>query len=142
MPAFPCSRFRAPHRSQPHSPCPDFLSNGSRFSGSHRAQGPAGSVLRRTGRTGWHARAVRSAAAHTADARRRPDALWASGMVVLARELTKIHETVSRGWISELLAGTLEERGEYVILVSDQHQTWTILNSPSLMPSLGKNLVI
>ncbi len=40
--------------------------------------------------------------------------------VVLARELTKIHETVSRGWISELLAGTLEERGEYVILVSDQ----------------------
>ena len=39
---------------------------------------------------------------------------------MLARELTKIHETVSRGWISELLAGTLEERGEYVILVSDQ----------------------
>jgi len=40
--------------------------------------------------------------------------------VVLARELTKVHETVSRGWVSELLAATLEERGEYAILVSDQ----------------------
>jgi 16S rRNA (cytidine1402-2'-O)-methyltransferase len=43
-------------------------------------------------------------------------------LVVLARELTKIHETVSRGWVSELLAGPLDERGEYVILVSDQVQ--------------------
>jgi 16S rRNA (cytidine1402-2'-O)-methyltransferase len=43
-------------------------------------------------------------------------------MVVLARELTKVHETVSRGWITELLAGALEERGEYVILVSDQRR--------------------
>jgi 16S rRNA (cytidine1402-2'-O)-methyltransferase len=40
--------------------------------------------------------------------------------VVLARELTKMHETVTRGWVSELLAGELEERGEYVVLVSDQ----------------------
>jgi 16S rRNA (cytidine1402-2'-O)-methyltransferase len=40
--------------------------------------------------------------------------------VVLARELTKIHETVSRGWVSDLLEGPLEERGEYVVLVSDQ----------------------
>jgi 16S rRNA C1402 (ribose-2'-O) methylase RsmI len=43
-------------------------------------------------------------------------------MVVLARELTKVHETVSRGWITELLEGALEERGEYVILVSDQRR--------------------
>jgi 16S rRNA (cytidine1402-2'-O)-methyltransferase len=41
-------------------------------------------------------------------------------MVVLARELTKVHETVFRGWISELLAGNIEDRGEYVVLVSDQ----------------------
>src|ERR671911_622048 len=41
-------------------------------------------------------------------------------MVVLARELTKVHETVSRGWVSKLLEGALEDRGEYVILVSDQ----------------------
>jgi 16S rRNA (cytidine1402-2'-O)-methyltransferase len=40
--------------------------------------------------------------------------------VVLARELTKIHETVTRGWVSELLARPLEQRGEYVVLVSDQ----------------------
>jgi 16S rRNA (cytidine1402-2'-O)-methyltransferase len=41
-------------------------------------------------------------------------------MIVLARELTKVHETVSRGWVSELLEGSVEERGEYVVLVSDQ----------------------
>ena len=40
--------------------------------------------------------------------------------VVLARELTKIHETISRGWVSDLLAGGIDERGEYVVLVSDQ----------------------
>jgi 16S rRNA (cytidine1402-2'-O)-methyltransferase len=40
--------------------------------------------------------------------------------VVLARELTKVHETITRGWISELMSDTMEERGEYVILVSDQ----------------------
>jgi 16S rRNA (cytidine1402-2'-O)-methyltransferase len=38
---------------------------------------------------------------------------------VLARELTKVHETTRRGWISDLVAGGAEERGEYVILVSD-----------------------
>jgi len=43
-------------------------------------------------------------------------------MVVLARELTKVHETVSRGWITKLLEGALAERGEYVILVSDQRR--------------------
>jgi 16S rRNA (cytidine1402-2'-O)-methyltransferase len=40
--------------------------------------------------------------------------------VVLARELTKVHETITRGWVSELMSDTMEERGEYVILVSDQ----------------------
>jgi 16S rRNA (cytidine1402-2'-O)-methyltransferase len=38
--------------------------------------------------------------------------------VVLARELTKVHESVTRGWISALLDGALEDRGEYVVLVS------------------------
>ena len=40
--------------------------------------------------------------------------------IVLARELTKVHETVSRGWVSELLSGELPDRGEYVVLVSNQ----------------------
>jgi len=43
--------------------------------------------------------------------------------VVLARELTKVHETVSRGWVSDLLDAPLEERGEYAILVSDRIAT-------------------
>jgi 16S rRNA (cytidine1402-2'-O)-methyltransferase len=45
--------------------------------------------------------------------------------VVLARELTKLHETVTRGWVSALLEEAVEERGEYVILVSDQLQAAT-----------------
>jgi 16S rRNA (cytidine1402-2'-O)-methyltransferase len=40
--------------------------------------------------------------------------------IVLARELTKAHETVTRGRVSQLLAGPLDQRGEYTILVSDQ----------------------
>ena len=40
--------------------------------------------------------------------------------IALARELTKVHETVSRGWASDLLSADLEHRGEYVVLVSDQ----------------------
>jgi 16S rRNA (cytidine1402-2'-O)-methyltransferase len=40
--------------------------------------------------------------------------------VVVARELTKVHETITRGWVSDLLTGPLEHRGELVILVSDQ----------------------
>jgi 16S rRNA (cytidine1402-2'-O)-methyltransferase len=40
--------------------------------------------------------------------------------VVLARELTKVHETITRAWVSELMSDTMEERGEYVILVADQ----------------------
>lgn len=42
--------------------------------------------------------------------------------IVLARELTKLHETFTRGWISEILARPLETRGEYTVLVSDQIQ--------------------
>ena len=38
---------------------------------------------------------------------------------VLARELTKVHETTTRGWLSGLADQGIEERGEYVILVSD-----------------------
>jgi 16S rRNA (cytidine1402-2'-O)-methyltransferase len=37
--------------------------------------------------------------------------------VVLARELTKVHEETARGWVSDLVAD-LQERGEYVVLVS------------------------
>jgi 16S rRNA (cytidine1402-2'-O)-methyltransferase len=51
-------------------------------------------------------------------------------MVVLARELTKVHETVSRGWITELLEGALEDRGEYVILVSDQRRESQLARDP------------
>ena len=42
---------------------------------------------------------------------------------VLARELTKVHEGTTRGWLSTLVASDVEQRGEYVVLVSDQkHQ--------------------
>jgi 16S rRNA (cytidine1402-2'-O)-methyltransferase len=37
--------------------------------------------------------------------------------VVVARELTKVHESVYRGRLTEVLAGALEERGEFTILV-------------------------
>jgi 16S rRNA (cytidine1402-2'-O)-methyltransferase len=46
--------------------------------------------------------------------------------VVLAREMTKVHETITRGWVSELMSDTVEERGEYVILVSDQSRSATV----------------
>ena len=39
--------------------------------------------------------------------------------VVVARELTKLHESVARGWLSSILAEGVEERGELTILVSD-----------------------
>ena len=39
--------------------------------------------------------------------------------IVLARELTKAHETFTRGWISEVLGSSLDSRGEYTVLVSD-----------------------
>jgi 16S rRNA (cytidine1402-2'-O)-methyltransferase len=51
-------------------------------------------------------------------------------MVVLARELTKVHETVSRGWITDLLEGALEDRGEYVILVSNQRAESQVARDP------------
>jgi 16S rRNA (cytidine1402-2'-O)-methyltransferase len=51
-------------------------------------------------------------------------------MVVLARELTKVHENVSRGWITDLLEGALEDRGEYVILVSDQRAESQVARDP------------
>ena len=44
--------------------------------------------------------------------------------VVVARELTKVHESVYRGRLTEVLAGGLEERGEFVILVEQpSHST-------------------
>jgi 16S rRNA (cytidine1402-2'-O)-methyltransferase len=39
--------------------------------------------------------------------------------IVLARELTKVHETIERGWIGDVLARDWPERGEFTILVSD-----------------------
>ena len=46
--------------------------------------------------------------------------------VVVAHELTKLHESWHRGWLSELtrpeVLGGLPTRGEFVILVSDQKQ--------------------
>ena len=43
--------------------------------------------------------------------------------IVIARELTKVHESWYRGWASELsVEGAIPERGEFVILVSDQHR--------------------
>jgi 16S rRNA (cytidine1402-2'-O)-methyltransferase len=40
--------------------------------------------------------------------------------IVLSRELTKIHETVTRGWISDVLHAGFPDRGEFTILVSDR----------------------
>jgi 16S rRNA C1402 (ribose-2'-O) methylase RsmI len=37
---------------------------------------------------------------------------------------------VSRGWITELLEGALEDRGEYVILVSDQRRESQLARDP------------
>ena len=39
--------------------------------------------------------------------------------VVVARELTKLHESVARGWLSSILETGVEERGELTIVVSD-----------------------
>ena len=39
--------------------------------------------------------------------------------VVVARELTKLHESVARGWLSAILEKGIEERGEFTVLVSD-----------------------
>jgi len=39
--------------------------------------------------------------------------------VVVARELTKLHESVARGWLSAILEMGIEEHGELTIVVSD-----------------------
>jgi len=39
--------------------------------------------------------------------------------VVVARELTKLHESVARGWLSSILQEGIDERGELTIVVSD-----------------------
>ena len=47
--------------------------------------------------------------------------------VVIAHELTKLHESWHRGWLSDLsqegALATLPSRGEFVVLVSDQKRT-------------------
>jgi 16S rRNA (cytidine1402-2'-O)-methyltransferase len=45
--------------------------------------------------------------------------------VVVAHELTKIHESWHRGWLSDLTSssGGIPEKGEFVVLVSDQKRT-------------------
>jgi 16S rRNA (cytidine1402-2'-O)-methyltransferase len=50
--------------------------------------------------------------------------------VVVSRELTKMHEEISRGWISDLLTSDLPTKGEFTILVSNQ------IHSPEI-PRLG-----
>jgi 16S rRNA (cytidine1402-2'-O)-methyltransferase len=40
--------------------------------------------------------------------------------VVVARELTKVHESLYRGWVRDLVKNDIPERGEFVVLVSDQ----------------------
>jgi len=42
--------------------------------------------------------------------------------VVVARELTKVHESVYRGWASELVGRDIPARGEFVIMVSAREQ--------------------
>jgi 16S rRNA (cytidine1402-2'-O)-methyltransferase len=43
--------------------------------------------------------------------------------VVVARELTKIHESVYRGWARELRDHNIPDRGEFVVMVSAQSLT-------------------
>jgi 16S rRNA (cytidine1402-2'-O)-methyltransferase len=57
--------------------------------------------------------------------------------IVLARELTKAHESVIRGWVSDVLSNPLEGRGEYTILVSDQ-----IMADVKAQPSLSDAEVV
>ena len=50
-------------------------------------------------------------------------AIWGDRQVVVAHELTKLHESWHRGWLSELAQPPLTSlpgRGEFVVLVSDQ----------------------
>jgi 16S rRNA (cytidine1402-2'-O)-methyltransferase len=53
-------------------------------------------------------------------------AIGGDRFVVVAHELTKLHESWHRGWLSDLLAPdakALPDRGEFVVLVSDQKRT-------------------
>ena len=53
--------------------------------------------------------------------------------VVIAHELTKLHESWHRGWLSDLTKGAfsdLPDRGEFVILVSDQKRVTDQLVPP------------
>jgi len=52
--------------------------------------------------------------------------------IVLARELTKSHEEVTRGSISEILDRKFNPRGEYTVLVSDQNAE---LAAPAAAPN-------
>lgn len=46
--------------------------------------------------------------------------VWGDREVVVAHELTKIHESWHRGTVSQVIETELPERGEFVVLVSDQ----------------------
>ena len=105
-PGFPCNRCPAPRPSRPRWRYRGSRSTGSRSSGFPPARsGPAGGVVRRAGRTSPERSCCsrrRIASAPTLEDVRTH---LGERFVVLARELTKVHETVSRGWVSELLAG-------------------------------------
>ena len=55
--------------------------------------------------------------------------------IVIAHELTKLHESWHRGWLSDLtredVAATLPNRGEFVVLVSDQKKTSAVADVPA-----------
>jgi len=40
--------------------------------------------------------------------------------IVIGRELTKMHETIYRGNISEILEMNIKEKGEFVVVVSSK----------------------
>lgn len=55
--------------------------------------------------------------------------------VILARELTKIHEAVYRGWASELAGRDIPDRGEFVVMVSDQERPGVLEGSTPAVAS-------
>ena len=57
--------------------------------------------------------------------------------IALARELTKTHETITRGAISDVLDGELDHRGEYTVLVSDQ-----IMPGPKVADGIDDDSII
>jgi 16S rRNA (cytidine1402-2'-O)-methyltransferase len=56
--------------------------------------------------------------------------------VVVARELTKVHESVTRGWISDLRAEDVPERGELTVLVSDLTRRSPSLDESRVLPDI------